>query len=396
MRRRGGVSFNQLCAVLLVGGCQAPSVEIPSPDISEAVRLDVSELDTAPVLSAVKHQLDGPEFGSIGGIALASDAVYVVDNMNAEIASFDFEGRLIQRFGRTGGGPGELERPRSIAIIHDTVFVLDSNGLSAFSRGGQFLQRSPLKGGPVVGDRFVPNPRELLAGCDGLAITYRWTLSDHESPFADTVRVHRLSNSGEVGPPTHHIITDHIYASGQNVRGPPFFVPQQQVIQSPDCTLVVAHQDGRTLDRQTTDGAVLLRLHLYGSQRPVTSADVDTIVHGPTVIPAVIPPEALRRAKADMLKHPRARNRSFVDGLIVDAGGNMLIRRADQSPISRMSPDHATWHLLSPEGAPQGSIRLPGAFRPRQALPGLIAGVLLGPDLDETAVLYTYDRKQLR
>jgi 6-bladed beta-propeller len=85
-------------------------------------------------------------------------AIVVLDEYEPFIKVLDRRGHLIRSFGRAGGGPGELEHPRWLAVQGDSVLaVVDRTRISEFTLDGAFLasRRLPL------------SPLGITDGCAG-------------------------------------------------------------------------------------------------------------------------------------------------------------------------------------------------------------------------------------
>ncbi len=85
---------------------------------------------------------------AVTDIALWGDLVYAVDSY--QVVAFTKKGEFVRQFGRPGTGPGQLERPNSIAIMPDsTVIVADSNNgrIQAFTIDGAYKWETGLRGG---------------------------------------------------------------------------------------------------------------------------------------------------------------------------------------------------------------------------------------------------------
>lgn len=71
---------------------------------------------------------DGPDvFGRIDAFTVdAAGRIYVLDGQAHEIRTFDVDGRFLRRFGRRGGGPGELASAIGMRQAQDgTLWVVD-------------------------------------------------------------------------------------------------------------------------------------------------------------------------------------------------------------------------------------------------------------------------------
>ncbi|MCP2597547.1 6-bladed beta-propeller, partial [Candidatus Aminicenantes bacterium AC-335-G13] len=67
--------------------------------------------------------------------------VYAVDNREHTVYKFDRNGKLLQKIGRKGEGPGDLEFPVHICVRKDKVFISDNRAISIFDLNGKFINR---------------------------------------------------------------------------------------------------------------------------------------------------------------------------------------------------------------------------------------------------------------
>lgn len=112
----------------------------------QPVEWGLTEVATIGRLTAEASEPAPDEFGRIGGVlADAERRIYVADQLGHDIRVFDENGRFLFRFGREGGGPGEIRMLQSIAWLGDTLAVLDaSNGrLGLFTRDGDWVGHRP-------------------------------------------------------------------------------------------------------------------------------------------------------------------------------------------------------------------------------------------------------------
>jgi hypothetical protein len=70
---------------------------------------------------------DGALVQWTGIAADRSGGIYVLDSLDYAIKKFDSRGRLIQKAGRKGQGPGEFISPRALALSGDHLLVLDQS-----------------------------------------------------------------------------------------------------------------------------------------------------------------------------------------------------------------------------------------------------------------------------
>jgi len=102
-------------------------------------KIKTEELDLVRVLPAKEEKV---YFKTTPFIAVDdSGNVYAVDNRVHTVYKLDQSGRLIQKIGRKGQGPGDLELPSRICVDKDKVFVSDNRAISTFDIKGNFLNR---------------------------------------------------------------------------------------------------------------------------------------------------------------------------------------------------------------------------------------------------------------
>ncbi|WP_397546305.1 6-bladed beta-propeller [Rhodothermus marinus] len=158
-------------AVLLVGvSVLAACNSAPSRAGLEWFPPDAPRLmppDTIRLLPSVRIK-DGPDFWFTyipDGFFDSRGRLWVVDMHEAVLYVFHPEGRLLQKIGRRGEGPGEFMAPEQVAPgVNDSVYVWDIQlkRLSVFSPEGEFVRSFTMDYG-----------YELLRGVpEGLLATY--------------------------------------------------------------------------------------------------------------------------------------------------------------------------------------------------------------------------------
>jgi hypothetical protein len=66
--------------------------------------------------------------------------VYVLDGGNKNIVDFSADGALLRTMGREGEGPGEMLRPRGLAVVDGMTFAITSHGrMAVWSDTGELL-----------------------------------------------------------------------------------------------------------------------------------------------------------------------------------------------------------------------------------------------------------------
>ncbi|MGH7540066.1 MAG: 6-bladed beta-propeller [Gemmatimonadota bacterium] len=169
--------------------------EPPDAPYSVSPATPWTQLDEFPSRPSIRLELDlslgdlaGPEeqiFGFVTDVGLGpSGELYVVDNYVQRVSVFDRRGRFVERWGRSGTGPGEFLAPFSIAVLDTAVAVYDSR----LKRIGVFGLRGAYR-------HSVDTPAFsqiwLARGPSHSILAARMTLS------ADTALLTALTSSGE-------------------------------------------------------------------------------------------------------------------------------------------------------------------------------------------------------
>lgn len=119
--------------VLLLTVCCASLLEAQS-------RLPQFELHVDRRIGAADGEL---AFGSIGDVAVdAAGNLYVTDGLGSVVHVIDTKNRLVRTIGRRGDGPGDLNGPKYIGWLGDSLWVSEFRGrTSLFTGDGKFVRR---------------------------------------------------------------------------------------------------------------------------------------------------------------------------------------------------------------------------------------------------------------
>ena len=111
-------------AILSCGACERPS----TPYFAEPVFF--AETDSAYVISKVEARLGGfgddrVAFGSIVDVERIPSGWAVLDGINRHIVFVDRDLNPLRIVGGAGEGPGEFQAPGQLAMVGDTIAVLE-------------------------------------------------------------------------------------------------------------------------------------------------------------------------------------------------------------------------------------------------------------------------------
>lgn len=144
MRRSCCRALVTLGVVVAVAGAACRSGEgaveagLDSPDR----RLEIA-FDTVYAVGALEGE-SWETFGSIAQAAFDSAGnLYVFDQQNSRIVVVGPGGGFVREIGKSGGGPGELNRPTAMAVAQDgsvAINDLGAQGVTLFDAGGMFIE----------------------------------------------------------------------------------------------------------------------------------------------------------------------------------------------------------------------------------------------------------------
>lgn len=368
-------------------------------DASARAALD---LDAVPALAwreelrigSVDDPVDG--FSQIGGVRVGPGGeLYVLDTQAREVRVYDDSGARIRTIGRPGEGPGELERPLSFGLFHDTVWVQDfgTMRISWFDRDGALLFETPTGGRvQVSGDeRASVSLRPGTPQPDGtLAQSVGFTVLPGAEVATDSLRIPvvRFGRDGSVldtvGSTWHRPAASRIVSLNRVA-----FPVNPGLLSSPreiGDTLSVswAVEDGEergalTVVRKGPAGDTVARADFSYPAVPVAPY-LDSVVasYGDRFIdrgyPRHMVEEAVRAVLSDVPPHhpPISTYHTSSDGTLwlrrsaavgVAAPSDLSGGSAAVDPAAA-PPDLATWVLIARDGTVRGRLDLPAGMTP--------------------------------
>ncbi|MGD8538534.1 MAG: 6-bladed beta-propeller [Candidatus Aminicenantes bacterium] len=134
------------CIVPLCGLWIGLSAAVAFAHHLEAAENTNPKVKLKEVLS-VGHLDDDALFQWVGVVVDPSGQIYVTDAMDYSLKKFGADGRLLQKAGRKGQGPGEFLAPRLLARSDKYLFVTDQSvpGIQVFDHTLRFIRRIPIK-----------------------------------------------------------------------------------------------------------------------------------------------------------------------------------------------------------------------------------------------------------
>ena len=89
---------------------------------------------------------DWQQFGLIASLAFDSGGnLYLLDTQAQHVLVVDSEGSLVRTLGGPGEGPGELDGPFGMTLLHDgRLVILDWHRATYFGPGGEYLESHPV------------------------------------------------------------------------------------------------------------------------------------------------------------------------------------------------------------------------------------------------------------
>jgi hypothetical protein len=370
--------------------------------MAEATSSD--DVDAAVRFSAVEElrigSVDDPDLGfsRIGRMDVAGDGrLFVGELQDMQIRVYSPDGRLLQRIGRRGGGPGEFQGMPAFGVRGDTLWTYDMSAgrITLFDTRGTVLSTGPTQGEPITladGRRVWVMPASMRE--DGLFTSDASRVSfsrEHDGSGLDPnmpFRVPRLlfdaagtvvDTAGWEASPPPRLVAPPGYVSDYRsvtVGGRPFSVPThgsslphwvalddgRVILDQPEATTVdeaVVHVTRMDLAWDTVWHRTLRYRPEPYSPEELDSAAVRT-ARGANVIGGRPPPapEEVGRIAVQIraaMQWPEFRQ-PFGFAWLAQDGALWLSRRTAPG-------EPAAWLVLEPDGTTRGSVELPASAR---------------------------------
>lgn len=357
---------------LLLSACGEPREGPPEQNLpGPVVELPVDQVVEPRALELVERLRFGLEdsryfFSHVADVAVAaSGEIFVLDPVNAEVVRLDSVGSLLGTLGRRGNGPGEFGDPRHLALCADTVFVLDTDYLHAFSLDGD-----------VFYSQRVDRPGEGVTPLDDMAWTgqklvgFARTLLPRDMANGDThtdsIVVHvRSTGTGQFEDLGLRLEGLTRHQTGPGLYTMTLFSGIGAVDVTAEGQIVYAQGGPYRLDVYDSDGRLLK--HVTAS---VPRKEVDAESRARLIERALAhlerDPHAPASSAGDYRAVPNAPWRAVLGRLVAGDSGHVLVERMDVTPEHPLPwvERESTWDLLDLGGAIHGRVTLPAGFRP--------------------------------
>jgi hypothetical protein len=333
------------------------------------------ELEDSPAL-VLLGGLDNPrpgslfEPGNVRDLAVGMNGrIHVLDALGHQVHVLDADGTPVHSFGRSGGGPGELSGPQAIAVLGDTVYVVDRT-VERFRTSGEYL--GSLR--PLIGDSaFRRTERVVPAGPGGLALTQK-----RGSPRTRETLIVRFLDpvSGALGDPVVQLPMPENHPIAPGVLSTALFAPFPRISVAENGVVFSRALDGFEIDVLSPAGERIDHITADVPRIRVTDAEVRSRMRGY---------EQRGMAAADV---PHAEFRPVLGRLLASAEGGLLVERIDRRAYADDGepPDSSEWYLFSPDRRIKGRVVLSGRFTPYVLRGCDLVGVMLD-DLDVPAIV---------
>ncbi len=192
----GSLLLRQGAAQVRTVDTERPEITYPAVDLSRPVGL---RLGSAP--SVTITETSGCVFNRVRAIVIQQQGSLVAANSgNDELCVFDRRGRLIQRKGRRGEGPGEYQAIFGLmALPGDSLLVFDGRlrRLSVLDAEGEFVRSILLK---PPDDKLGSVARVAVAGDGSILVGYSEFIRGQPSPTAVqiTMQLFRYDSEGKL------------------------------------------------------------------------------------------------------------------------------------------------------------------------------------------------------
>ena len=302
--------------------------------------------------------------------------MYTGHTQQGEIRMHDESGAFIRTVGRHGEGPGEFDRVGQMAIVGDTLWVLDHGQyrFSYFDLAGNYLasERIPINFGDAPTEETVrPSsrlPDGTIVGSPGVAAS-RVASGEVTASYIATMdadgNVRDTIGWTEFGHSTWEIADRSERRSFATYRRQPFSDSERLRISKYDATAVRVNFDPAPEDaapRITVTSwriggdTVFDRAYAY-EPVPLRTEMVDSIIDGfaqsDFLRGRVTPANAERWAREGLYLpeyHPP------VSAVVIGQDGRLWLRAEE------LGEPTVTWRFISNDGSPVGTVELPAGF----------------------------------
>ncbi|HEX6693790.1 MAG TPA: 6-bladed beta-propeller [Longimicrobiales bacterium] len=362
---------------------QWPAQTSPASAVSS---IDVSAMETAPVLRpGVALTLGGSaadpknQFSVVRGVDVdQAGRIYVLDSYAYRVRVYDRNGTFIRDIGRRGEGPGEFSRLRGpqpfahgngVAVVGDTLWVIDGQSLEAFALNGDFLTATP----PQLN---MFDAYSLKSTDQGLVVA-RTLFVDGNSLTLSPALYDPVGQSLSEGFRLRYTLRESKTDNASPTLAAPIPLPSLFFDIARDGSVLLTVGDSFHVRRLAFGGRISNEVLAAVHRRLVSSQDIDEYVSAQFSRMSAMsgPPgtggdsEDEKVYKRRLRAHPRAHYREAIRRLIISDRNELLLRRSDIVDHPYRTDDAtaiAEWTWIDESGRPVARVLLPSSFTPKQ------------------------------
>ncbi len=335
--------------------------------------------------------------GSVGGIAATADRIFVIDQQVPALRVYDHGGTYLRDLGGPGQGPGEFERPSSVAVAADgRVFLRDDRArrISVYGGDGGFIEQYVMPGG-------LNTSTPMVLSSEGVPYTPVFVDLRRDDP--NRMFVIAMQGHGQEGafgeqlvPPIDETFVPGVAsdATGSVQRPVPFF-PEEHWAMGPDLAMLFGVSNEYRFERRARDGSTLV-IEKSWEPVPVEPDEADWHRRETTAIMQSVIPDWIWGETPTVPSHKPA----FSELIPTHSGEIWVLRPGPGSRLPECDPDAETaddfdafpcWRdqrivdVFAPDGRFLGSITPPPEMRftPRPHIDG---DLVVARTEDENAV----------
>lgn len=364
------------CSTVFLIGLQSVMLE---PLAGQTARISAE-----PILRLRSTDANMEFTGRIAGAVATRDGVVVVGQNGGEYALllYNSVGRLINKLGRTGDGPGEVNGIDALLFCSDSLFVVGSSGqrVDVFGPDLRPVRRFGFRQ-PVQriacnnrGDFLLAeweDMRKMVAGA--FRPTVRYSLAKADS--ARSVEIAMLPGSERFG----------MFRGGKPIGIAPLLLGRTPSIALSDMIAFIALGDSYSVSRYSRSGAAMTSLQVPGRMQAATSTDRDYAIM--RELGRV--PEGERASTRSVFREmPTPTYLPAVAALVLD-DRNQLWVRSNQ----KVGSDLVTWHVTSSDAGNAYSVALPRNLDVLAVVRDQLIARWTQPDGDEELRVYSIVRE---
>ncbi len=293
------------------------------------------------------------QFGRVVDLAFGPErSVIVLDGTPAAVRRFTAEGVPLPDLGRPGEGPGEFRAPRAVAVVRDSVVVLDGDGRrTVFGPRGTLVRDERIELPSVCGSEWNPGIGGLLADGSAVVRCQERLFGRVQGEYRQTVGLIRVAPGAGGLDTLGWFPADSGRAEGDPPLPRPYAPRTELLFDDAGGRVFVTPSDRPRIERRRSDGGVEGSLVVSLRPRAVTPDDRTRHVEAMLRVGGTANDQRVIREWAEGM--PVAERTPRIRSLIAAGPDELWVEAWDAGD------EGARWLVLDADGAVVAEVRAP-------------------------------------